>query len=286
MSTEFDPLVIIPQRASWRTYDGSVLADEPAEKLRASLADLPPTPFGNRVTVDLLTDFDAKSRGVEKLGTYGMIRGARNYLVGRVAEADRAFEDFGFAFEWSILQATHLGLGTCWLGGTLKRGAFAKAVGAERSDIIPAVSPVGKAKPKRRMVDRVVRWSAGSARRKDPSELFFSGSFAKPAGPNEQGSYARVLELLRLAPSASNKQPWRVLVSSGAGRFDLYLHRSKGYHRFTSVDLQRIDMGIAMCHFQLAAQALDLPGSWTADPSPDSPALPERTEFVASWLPA
>ena len=285
MSTEFDPLVIIPQRASWRTYDGSVLASEQAEGLRARLADLPPAPFGNRVGVDLLTDFDAKSRGVDKLGTYGMIRGARNFLVGRVADGDRALEDFGFIFEWTILQATQLGLGTCWLGGTLKRGTFAKAVGADRAEIIPAVSPVGKAKPKRRMVDRLVRWGAGSTRRKDPAELFFTDSFAKPAGPDDQGSYARVLELLRLAPSASNKQPWRVLVSPGAGRLDLYLQRTKGYTRFTSVDMQRIDMGIAMCHFQLAAQALDLPGSWVSDP-PALPALPERTEFVVSWQPA
>ena len=38
--------------------------------------------------------------------------------------------DFGYVFEWLILRATDLGLATCWLGGTFKRGAFGQAVGA------------------------------------------------------------------------------------------------------------------------------------------------------------
>jgi hypothetical protein len=41
-------------------------------------------------------------------------------------------------------------------------------------------------------------------------------------------------------------------------------------------------MGIAMCHFELAAQELGLQGSWFID----EPKLmvPEGTEYTVSWI--
>ncbi len=277
-----DPLEVIPRRASWRTYDGQPLAADVADRLAGMLAAPPEAPFGSRVRLHLLADFDAKKRGVTKLGTYGIIKGARSYLVGRVRKGPQAMVDYGFCFEWAILQATALGAGTCWLGGTLKRSAFGQAVGAEDDELIPAVSPVGRAVPKRRTLDKVMRWGAGSARRKDPAELFFSGSFDTPADLDGLGDWARVLQMVRSGPSASNKQPWRVVVGPDAKRFDLFIQRNAGYGVFGDVDLQRIDAGIAACHFEAAAGALELPGGWTDDP-PAGIELPDRTEYVLTW---
>lgn len=277
-----NPLELIPRRASWRTYDGEPLEAGLAERLAGLLAEPPRAPFGSRVRLHLLADFDAKARGVTKLGTYGMIKGARSYLVGRVQKGPQVMVDYGFSFEWAILQATALGLGTCWLGGTLKRSAFGQAVGAEDDELIPAVSPVGRAKPKRRALDRVMRWGAGSARRKDPAALFFDGEFGAPANLNALGGWSRALEMVRLGPSASNKQPWRVVVGADRERLDFFIQRNAGYGIFGDVDLQRIDAGIAACHFEAAAGALDLPGGWTDDP-PAGMDLPDRTEYVQTW---
>ena len=277
-----NPLEVIPRRASWRTYDGEPLIDDVTERLSGLLAEPPKAPFGSRVRLHLLADFDAKKRGVTKLGTYGIIKGARSYLVGRVRKGPQAMVDYGFCFEWAILQATALGLGTCWLGGTLKRSAFGQAVEAEDDELIPAVSPVGRTMPKRRTLDRVMRWGAGSARRKDPAALFFEGSFGAPADMQALGDWGRALEMVRLGPSASNKQPWRVVVGPDRERFDLYIQRNAGYGIFGDVDLQRIDAGIAACHFQAAASALELPGGWADDP-PAGMDLPDRTEYVLTW---
>ncbi len=96
--------------------------------------------------------------------------------------------------------------------------------------------------------------------------------------------YADPLEILRLGPSASNRQPWRVVKESGMDIFHFYLGRSRGYDRLIkAVDLQRIDMGIAMSHFELTARELGLCGRWEKMPSSLSP-LPERTEYVRSWI--
>jgi len=47
-------------------------------------------------------------------------------------------------------------------------------------------------------------------------------------------------------------------------------------------DLQRVDMGIAMCHFELTARSLGLHGQWTVeDPKLK---IAEGTEYTVSWI--
>ena len=63
-------------------------------------------------------------------------------------------------------------------------------------------------------------------------------------------------QTLILAPSAVNKQPWRVVVADDTIHF--YLVRSKGVGHGEKLDMQMIDMGIALCHFALTAEELGL----------------------------
>ena len=63
---------------------------------------------------------------------------------------------------------------------------------------------------------------------------------------------ADVLEAVRLAPSAVNKQPWRVVICGDKAHF--YEKRSKGYVSPDGWDIQKIDMGIALSQFELMAK--------------------------------
>ncbi|MCR4712651.1 MAG: nitroreductase family protein, partial [Clostridia bacterium] len=83
-------------------------------------------------------------------------------------------------------------------------------------------------------------------------ELFFDGSWEKALTEKEAGKLADVLQAVRWAPSAVNKQPWRVVVCGDKAHF--YEKRSKGYVAENGWDLQKIDLGIALCHFELAAK--------------------------------
>ena len=57
-----------------------------------------------------------------------------------------------------------------------------------------------------------------------------------------------------------------------------------GYDKLIkAVDLQRLDLGIAMSHFELTARELGLVGRWEKTP-PSFSRLPERTEYVQSWI--
>lgn len=247
------------------------------EKIRAFFRALPPPPFGSSVRVDLV---DAP-RGMSGLaGTYGMVKGALHFLVGAAESGPRDMEDFGFQFEQVILYATDLGLATCWIGATFRRGLFGDRIGLEENETIPAVSPVGWAAGRRTMKDRLSRWVVSSAKRKPWEELFFEGNFSRPLTREAAGAHAECLEMVRLAPSATNKQPWRIVADNG--RFHLFLARSPGYATMLpGPDMQRIDMGIAMCHFWLTAREQNLPGGW-AQADPGLP-LPQGSEYVATW---
>ena len=106
----------------------------------------------------------------------------------------------------------------------------------------------------------------------------------KPA-PVPDEMIEQLLEAGRWAPSASNRQPWRVLRQGQAWHF--FLQRTPGYGKVSEPvsggsDLQRVDMGIAMCHFELTAKEMGLEGRWTVDP--EAAGRPEPAEYVVSWL--
>lgn len=125
-----------------------------------------------------------------------------------------------------------------------------------------------------------MRFSAGSNRRKVWGELFFQNDFQKLLTSEEAGSYRVPLEMVRLAPSASNKQPWRIIKNQNEYHF--YLQHTPGYAKFLAYDLQRVDMGIAMAHFELTAQEQGIIGKWVITPQQDV-IVPQNTEYIGSW---
>ena len=63
--------------------------------------------------------------------------------------------------------------------------------------------------------------------------------------------------MLRLAPSAVNKQPWRVVMTEEG--FHFFENKMVGGESI-GFDMQRIDVGIAICHFHMAAEEKGLVG--------------------------
>jgi hypothetical protein len=191
-----------------------------------------------------------------------------------------AMEDYGYAMEKNILKAQSLGLGTCWLGGTFRRSAFSRTMDLSESEFLPAISPVGYPGEKRSLTDRFFRFSAGSNERKPWESLFFSGTAETPLSEESAGRYGIPLECVRIGPSASNKQPWRIIRDGEA--FHFCLSRTPRYDRLIKgILLQGIDMGIAMCHFEMASRELGLGGTWKIR-SPGT-ALGDW-EYIASWI--
>ena len=223
---------------------------------------------------------------LKSLGTYGFIRGATAFIVGAVEPAEMDLEHFGYSMEKAILFATDLGLGTCWLGGTFTRSTFARKTGLKDHETIPAVTATGLMDDPEQARRGWIRQFARGQQRHPWETLFFKDQFALPLSQDDAGDFAAALEMVRLAPSASNHQPWRIIKNKDHWHF--YLRRTPGYREgffqrlLRVADLQRVDMGIAMCHFELTARELNLPGEWAIkEPGIEPP--DELTEYCISW---
>ncbi|UCH78895.1 MAG: nitroreductase [Candidatus Coatesbacteria bacterium] len=277
---------VIRERSSWRSYDGRPLEAADRARLEEFLAGFGAGPFGGRVRLQLVEASAEDRAELRKLGTYGAVKGARTFLAGAVRQAPMDTEDYGYLLEEAILFATALGLGTCWLGASFNRSGFASKVDLKQGESLPAVSPVGYVAARRTVVDATTRLFARAKKRKPWEELFFEGDFTTPLLPARAGAYEDALEMVRLAPSASNRQPWRLLKEAGGDVFHLFISRTAFYSGVVAKrpggDLQRLDMGIAACHFALTAREAGLAGEWEVG-EPPAVELPARTTYVASW---
>ena len=280
-----DARTLIHRRYSCRTYLEQPISAEDNEALTAFMAQKTRGPLGSAVRFGLIAASSDDESALKRLGTYGFIKGATGFLVGAVRRGPGDLEDYGYLLEEVILHATLLGLGTCWLGGTFTRSTFTSRFGGvDRDEVIPAVVSIGY--PGDDGTERIREREEG-ARRFPAAELFFADEFGEPLGGERADGYAGALEAVRMAPSATNRQPWRVVRRGGDWHF--YLLRTKGYGKGSPwfrllriADLQRVDLGIAMCHFALVARESGLDGRWVVeDPGLALPG--PGIEYTATW---
>ncbi len=247
---------VIRKRTSVRTYEQRPVEAEKLERLRAFFTEVQ-NPFGSKVRFELVES------SAQKIGTYGFIKGAKTYFAGCVKKGGLDVEGFGYAFEQVVLLATALGLGTCWLGGTFKRSTFIEQL-KPQGEFLPAVSPLGYAAERKSLTEMAVAAGAGARKRRRFGELFFDGSVGKPLMPDD-GALKTCLEMVCIGPSASNKQPWRVIVGGGVCHFYAVLDKRYAGNTAYGFEMQRIDLGIAACHFELSARELGLPGGFVVE---------------------
>ncbi|HOU15709.1 MAG TPA: nitroreductase family protein [Anaerolineae bacterium] len=287
MLNEQSVVDVIRARFSCRTYQETPIEMPVQQQLTAFMEAHTVGPLGTRVRLMLIAASDEDQQALKGLGTYGFIKGATGFILGAIPQGQRNQEDFGYVLEHAILYATSLGLGTCWLGGTFTKSRFAARLSLREGELLPAVVATGHCAVKRRFLESVIRQQANADQRLPWERLFFDGAFGVPLNRDAAGPFATVLEMVRIGPSASNKQPWRIVRNGEMWHF--FVQRTPGYAKRNQMlldiaDMQRIDMGIAMCHFALAAEELGLRGAWTVrDPAIRKPDA--LTEYIVSWTP-
>lgn len=278
---------IIRQRYACRAYQNMPVSIELVNQIKAFSKSIKSGPFGTQVRFELVVASEQDRRDLRGLGTYGLIKDPPGFIIGVARHGDHFLEDFGYRMETVILFTTSLDLATCWLGGNFTKTSFSKKAGTTGDEVVPAVVVFGHATEESRTKDRL-RQKVKSNTRQPWEKLFFLNNFEIPLDADSTGKYAIPLEMLRLAPSSHNYQPWRI-VQDGL-RFHFYLRRTRSFKPgnliFTMldiVDLQRMEIGIAMCHFELSARELGLEGEWIIQ-EPDL-LKPEKTiEYIVTWV--
>ncbi len=246
---------LVKNRRSVRTYDGRELSANDTKKLCEFMENIE-NPFGKKIEFRLL---NAEKHGLK----CPVVVGTSLFIAGKIKREEYAFEAFGYSFEKFMLYAQSLGIGTVWLGGTMNRPSFETAMQISQEDVMPCASALGYEAKKMSLREKMMRGAIKADTRMPFEELFFDGSLEVPLTEKTAGALAYPLEIVRWAPSAVNKQPWRVVVTKNAVHF--YLKRSKGFASSDKLDMQRIDMGIALCHFDLAIKELGIKTTFSVE---------------------
>jgi hypothetical protein len=276
----------IQRRYSCRTYSSQQINESIKNQLTHFFRKKRTSPFSGNTRFELLESIEIDKSEWKKLGTYGFIKGPQSFIVGITTSSENDLENFGYIFEEIILYATQLGLGTCMLGGTFKRSAFASQVKPPLStdERIPAISPIGYPESKESLRSKIIKFAAQSKKRHKWASIFFHGDVKKPLPRKVAGEYEIPLKMVQLAPSASNAQPWRIVKETNGNNFHFYIQRRRRITlRLPSwPDFPRIDIGIALCHFDLTVRGLSLKGQWVFE-KPNI-LTPNSFNYVASWI--
>ncbi|MHA2281121.1 MAG: nitroreductase family protein [Promethearchaeota archaeon] len=273
---------VIKKRTSWRTYTNEPLERDIREKMINLMKDddfgSPFSEQAGQARFELLNipEFDPSES--KNLGTYGTIEGVQNFIVGAIEKSKYDREHFGYILESIILAATDLGLGTVWLGGTFNRSLFSAKINKKENEIVPAITPIGY--PAARTSKEITIRSYAKADKRFPWEkLFFEGDFSTPLVVEKE--FFAIIENVRLGPSAGNFQPWRIVKDPVENNFHFYLlyaadKMGKVYNVF-----KRLDIGIAVSHFNLSVKELGIKGKWIFE-QPNISKI-DGLEYIISW---
>ena len=167
------------------------------------------------------------------------IKGTNVYAV-IVAKKNTPMELEGFMGEALVLEATAMGLGTCWLGAMFYPEIISRNVNLQNDEVVHCVIAIGKANlpafnPKRKDLQKICG--------KTEEELAGLGVWQKEA-----------VKCARLAPSASNQQPWKSEAdTAGVSILETNVLIKK---------YAQLDRGIAMLHAAVGAYHMGREAVW------------------------
>ena len=176
----------------------------------------------------------AISKGI--IGSYGKIE-APHYLVITSEASEGYLENVGFALEHLVLQLTGMKIGTCWIGGFIKKELLSGII--EIPDTHVPVIVISFGYPKNE--EEISKVHDAGKKRKELSDFYFG---------ELNDEWTGIMNAVRRAPSAVNMQPWR------------FYKEGNFIHAFTVKrvlvkhleSMNRIDVGIGLCHLRVALE--------------------------------
>ncbi|KAH3761191.1 nitroreductase Nfs [Pelomyxa schiedti] len=268
MFSATNPITVARARQSWRSYRAEPSA-QALRKLEEFIRDDDACTgpfFGSKIRIELV---QTKKATKQKVGTYGFISGAKWYAVG-ILTSTQSPVDFGFVFEKFILLATAAGVGT-----------YSPLQGDEK---IYCVTPLGICGDDTSFFRGLMRNTVQSSRahRKPLSELFFDASGSPLAFSALPHAFIKAAECVRIAPSAVNFQPWRVVYqpsspSNPEARWHFFGTQSSSNHFVPN------DTGIAGSHWEAVLQHEGVKGKWEIH-QPCGLTAPPSTCYYFTWV--
>lgn len=174
-----------------------------------------------------------------------------HYLMLTSEPLEGYLENAGFLLQQMDLFLSSKGYGSCYVGMALPSKEARKMSGLEFVIVLAFGRPA----------EQLHRTEISQFRRKSLREIA-----GIPEQSGDIGSFEAVTDLLdcvRLAPSATNSQPWFVV--PGTGRLDFYCVKPSFIKAIAYRKMNKIDMGAALCHCLLAAAHAGIACGFTRD---------------------
>jgi nitroreductase len=253
----------IANRVSRRRFDGRPVQDGLREQLEAFCDGAGGLPGGQGPAQvrAVLVDDPEQRLFTGLVGDYGKVSGTP-LAAAFVARGGSAGDDLpvevqaaaGHLGEALVLEATRLGLGTCWIAGSFDKTAATGLTGPADDERVVAVTPLGYPAAQQSSGERLLRTVVRASARLSIEKLapgILDGGWPDWA--------VTAVQAARLAPSGANRQPWRFRLD---GR-TLVMERAEKLY-WTAP----IDFGIARLHVELGALHAGVRGAWTPLPAP------------------
>ena len=273
MDVKVDWYDVLSRRMSRRRFDGRPVPAELREQLEV-FCDGASAPAGGpesdpiepgRVIAPAracLVDDPAQLLFTGLVGGYGKVSGTPlaaafiGRLPGGAGEApDDVQAAVGYLGEAFILEATRLGLGTCWIAGSFDKAGADRLTELAHDEQVIAVTPLGYPTSQQAGGERLLRTMVKASARLSVEKL--APGILDDGWPQWAVS---AVQAARLAPSGANRQPWRFRMEGPK----LVMGRAEKLY-WTAP----IDFGIARLHVELGALHEGVTGSWTQLSEPD-----------------
>lgn len=224
-----DLMQAISERHSSRKYLDTPLEELNLQYLNGLIKDFNKK-FG--LCMQLILNDERAFQGFTK--SYGIFQGVEHYLA-LVGKTNDPFllEKCGYYGERFVLEATRLGLGTCWVGGTFSKKDCPVAVAADETFVCVIVigNIADELSFREKFIHRVTH------RKTKHLEDFYDSNVKLPDW------FKKGIEATKIAPSALNKQPVKFYYLKNETTCSVPKYDSH----------EAIDMGIAKLHFEIAA---------------------------------
>jgi hypothetical protein len=241
-------------RRSRRVFNSVGLEPQVEAQVRSICEDF--RPFAGARAELIPEPPDKVSRGA--VGPYGKVKGAPAAIafIGDMTDP-HVQEKVGYTGEGVVLEATAMGLGTCWVGGFFRPKVVTSILRVGISEKVLAVTPVGYAVEGMVREEKIMTLFGRNHRRKPLGDMVMGADVAALSGWKKAA-----VEAARIAPSAVNRQPWRFIVDGDA----ITVSTARSIVDFSIST--RLDCGIAMVHIEVAARDSGVTGGWQLLQSP------------------
>lgn len=278
----------VRMRRSTRTFEPVPLQPEHAAFIQAYLSDPGRMvgPFGGRARIELVELGHGDGLRDREIGTYGYVKGYPSVLVAIARNQPRALVELAEVTHGLVLQLTRIGVASVWLGAAFNRADVQELLTLEPGELIGAMIPIGYATDKR-LKERILRFAIRSDNRKPMDVTYCFGDFNTPLGTHG-GLFRTPLELARRAPSAKNKQSWRVVVARDLSRLDIYAafslrHQVGVGRKMYACPPEYLDLGTYLKTLEVGLASEGLAGEFVID----DPGLTSKPDadlaYIASY---